>query len=131
MTTIPTMIPVNSGLLPKPLVGRIWRGRTRAEDADTYLAYCYREGVCAIEKKPGCLGVQYFRELQDGIAHFTVISFWETIEAMHAMHTRGGDPLRVWPLPLDSQYLLELPEFVTLTELHSASSLHGRAQLSG
>ncbi len=118
-----TTFPVTSGLLSKPLVGRIWRGRTSIENADVYLRYCYTEGVCAIEKKPGCIGVQYYREIVGPVAQFTVISFWESEEAMAAMHARGGDPLRVWPLPLDHQYLLELPEYVTLTHLHSASSL--------
>jgi hypothetical protein len=30
-------------LLGKPMVGRIWRGRTTAQRADEYLRYCFDE----------------------------------------------------------------------------------------
>ena len=51
------------------------RGRTRAADADTYLAYNYEQGVLPIERKPGCLGMQLFRRIDGDIAEFTTISY--------------------------------------------------------
>jgi heme-degrading monooxygenase HmoA len=103
----------------QPLVGRIWFGRTRREVADEYLAYLYEHGVLTIEVKPGNLGVQMFRRFDGDVAEFTVISYWRSEEAMAAMHNgRGGDVRRVAHLPKDPDYLLELPEFVEVTELH-------------
>ena len=102
---------------PKSLIGRIWFGRTRADRADEYLDYNAREGVAAIAAKPGCLGVQQFRTIRGDVAEFTVISYWPSIEAMKAMHDDDGDPMRVWPLDRDAEFLLELPEFVEITEL--------------
>jgi heme-degrading monooxygenase HmoA len=107
-----------SGRSGRHLIGRIWTGRTRAERADEYQAYLYPEGVLTIAAKPGCLGVQMFRRVKGDIAEFTVISYWESMDAMRAMHADRGDVLRVAHLKRDPEFLLELPEFVELTELH-------------
>jgi heme-degrading monooxygenase HmoA len=102
----------------RSLIGRIWRGRTRADRADEYQAYLYPEGVLTIEAKPGCLGAQMFRATKGDVTEFTVISYWESMEAMRAMHSDRTDVLRVAHLKRDPEFLLELPEFVELTELH-------------
>ncbi len=103
----------------KPIVGRIWSGRTRRDKADEYLAYLYKHGVLTIEVKQGNLGVQLFRKLEGDTAQFTVISYWRTYEDMAAMHNgRGGDVRRVAHLDRDPEYLIEMPEFVEVTELH-------------
>jgi quinol monooxygenase YgiN len=101
----------------KSIVGRIWFGRTRADRADEYLDYNAREGVASIAAKPGCLGVQQFCRIKGDIAEFTVISYWPSIEAMKAMHKDDGDPMRVSHLDRDAEFLLELPEYVEVTEL--------------
>jgi hypothetical protein len=103
----------------RPLIGRIWTGRTRRELADEYLEYNYRHGVLEIERKRGNLGAQSFRRIVGDVAEFTTISYWESMEAMQAMHRDRGDVGRVSHLPKDPDYLLELPEFVALTELHA------------
>jgi hypothetical protein len=101
----------------KSIVGRIWFGRTRADRAGEYLDYNAREGVASIAAKPGCLGVQQFCRVKGDIAEFTVISYWPSIEAMKAMHNDDGDPMRVSHLDRDAEFLLELPEYVEVTEL--------------
>jgi heme-degrading monooxygenase HmoA len=108
-----------SGLDGRPLIGRIWFGRTRKELADEYLKYNYENGVLEIEKKPGNLGVQLFRKINADVAEFTVISYWSSMEAMEAMHDDSGDVRRVVHLEMDPHYILELPEFVEVTELHA------------
>jgi heme-degrading monooxygenase HmoA len=109
---------IASGSHGRPLVGRIWFGRTRKELADEYLEYNYENGVLEIEKKPGNLGVQQFRRIKGDVAEFTVISYWSSIGAMEAMHSGPGDVRRVVHLEKDPNYLLELPHLVEVTELH-------------
>jgi hypothetical protein len=115
------MTPNEFKLLERPLVGRIWRGRTRAERADEYLHYNFNDGTRTILGKPDCLGVQFFRRMNGDTAEFTTISYWPEVEAMRAMHADRGDPMRVWPLPRDPEFLLESPEYVELVELHASS----------
>jgi heme-degrading monooxygenase HmoA len=110
------IVPALSG---RPLIGRIWTGRTRKDVADEYLEYNYRHGVLEIERKPGNLGAQAFRRIVGDVAEFTTISYWESMEAMQAMHRDRGDVRRVAHLQKDPEYLLELPEFVAITELHA------------
>jgi quinol monooxygenase YgiN len=103
-----------------PLVARTWTGRTRAHDADAYLAYLYEEGVRPIESRPGCLGMQLFRRLDGDVAEFTTISYWRDFDAMAAMHPQGADDIRrVAHLPRDPEFLLELPEYAEIAELHA------------
>ena len=95
-----------SGARGKPLVARIWFGRTRRELADVYLRYNYENGVLEVEKKPGCVGMQQFRQIRGDVAEFTTISYWESMEAMEAAH---GDLRRPTHLEKYPDYLLELP----------------------
>ncbi|KAF1068043.1 MULTISPECIES: hypothetical protein [unclassified Variovorax] len=109
---------VECKLLETPLIGRIWEGRTPIARADDYLHYSLEHGIREIARKPDCLGVQYFRRLRGNVAEFRTVSFWRSVEDMHAMHDKRGDPLRVAPLARDPEFLLELPEFVDLVEVH-------------
>jgi heme-degrading monooxygenase HmoA len=109
-----------SGSQGKPIVARTWFGRTRREQADEYLKYNYENGVLEVEKKPGCLGMQQFRQLGGDVAEFTTISYWASMEAMEAMHDDDdGEVRRVVHLEKDPEYLLELPEFVEVSELYA------------
>lgn len=102
-----------------PLVARTWTGRTLAEHADDYLTYLYEQGVRPIEGRPGCLGMQLFRRIDGDVAHFTTISYWRDYDAMQAMHPEGTDDIRrVAHLERDAEFLLELPEFSAISELH-------------
>ena len=105
-----------SGTHRRMLVARTWFGRTRKEFADEYLSYNYENGVLEVEKKPGCLGMQQFRKIVGDVAEFTTISYWESTEAMESAH---GEDLRPTHLEKDEEYLLELPEYVEVSELHA------------
>ena len=53
--------------------------------------------------------------VQGDIAHVTTISYWESLDAMRAMHGEGVQPSH---LHRDSEFLLELPEEVALVDVH-------------
>jgi heme-degrading monooxygenase HmoA len=105
-----------SGSQGKPLIARTWFGRTRKEHADDYLRYNYENGVLEVEKEPGFLAMQQFRRIRGDIAEFTTVSYWESVEAMEAAHGGGRRPTH---LERDAEYLLELPESVEVSELHT------------
>ena len=104
-----------SGRETKTIFARIWRGRTRIKDYDAYTAYLYEFGVLKIERMPGNLGVQMFRAKSGEAADFTVISFWPTIESIRVWS--GDDLTRTRHLEKDPEFLLELPDRVTLVEV--------------
>jgi heme-degrading monooxygenase HmoA len=94
----------------KPAVARIWQGRTREALAESYMAYLYEEGVKKLRSTRGNLGVQVFRQIRDGVAHFTTISYWGSRDQIRAY--AGDDIEKPHHLAKDPEYLLELPRSV-------------------
>lgn len=105
----------SSGQDGKPIFARIWRGRTQAKDYDAYTRYLYENGVLKIERMPGNLGVQMFRAKTDDVADFTVVSFWPSLDSIRVWS--GDDLTRTRHLEKDADFLLELPDRVTLVEV--------------
>lgn len=97
------------------IYGRIWRGRTKLDDYEAYTRYLYEFGVLKIERMEGCLGVQMFRHRAASEAEFTVISYWPTEDSIRVWS--GDDLTRTRHLEKDPEFLLELPERVTLVQV--------------
>ena len=94
----------------RPVVARIWRGRTTRERADEYEAYNYAAGVRPLLET--ALGVQCLREDHGSETEFVTVSYWESVEAMSRF--AGSDPTRVHHLPRDPEFLIELPDRVQI-----------------
>lgn len=91
---------------PRKVIARMWHGRTLTSRADEYYIYLKEAGINKIEAIEGNLGAQVFR-LTDGKAtEFTVISYWESRDAIKKF--AGDDIEKTHFLPKDRQYLLEL-----------------------
>jgi heme-degrading monooxygenase HmoA len=103
----------------RPVIARIWRGRTRRERADEYEAYNYEVGIVPLIDK--AMGVQTLREDREGETEFMTISYWESREAMSSF--AGDDPTRIHHLERDAEFLIELPESVQILEIRAS---HGR-----
>lgn len=90
----------------KTVVARIWHGRTRTSKADEYYAYLKQAGIQKILAIPGNLGAQVLRRTDGDITEFTVISYWESREAIRKF--AGNEIEKARYLPRDAEYLLEL-----------------------
>lgn len=93
----------------KAAVAREWRGRVRPPRAEEYYSYL-REGVKKLRATRGNLGVQILRRGDGSAVEFTVISYWESREAIKAY--AGEDIEKPRHLPKDREYLIELPKKV-------------------
>jgi heme-degrading monooxygenase HmoA len=91
---------------PRAVVAREWKGRTAPARADEYHRYLLG-GVAKLRSVRGCLGVQVMRRDEAGAVEFTVISYWESREAIKAY--AGQDIEKPHHLPKDRELLLELP----------------------
>jgi hypothetical protein len=107
----------------RPAIARIWRGRTRREDADAYEAYSLEAGIAPLRDK--ALGVQHFREDRETETEFVTISYWESIDDMSAF--TGGDPDVIHHLPRDTEFLIELPESVQVLRILVSEGDQGAA----
>ncbi len=102
----------------KPVIARAWHGKTPREKADEYERYLSG----AITKFPsikGNLGYQLMRidggPDGDQYTEFQVISYWESLDAIHAY--AGEDIRRTRDLPRDKEFLVGMEPYVRNYEL--------------
>jgi heme-degrading monooxygenase HmoA len=98
------------------MIARTWHGRVPADRAEDYHQFLLRTGVPDYRATPGNLGVLVLRRLEDGIEHFLLVSFWQSLEHIKAF--AGPDPERARYYPEDQSFLLEFEPTVTHYEVY-------------
>ena len=98
------------------MIARTWRGWTRAEDADDYVAYLRETGMHEYRTTPGNRGAWILRRPQGGRVEFVTLSFWDSMDAVRAF--AGDDPKRAVFYPDDARFLVERDETVDHYELY-------------
>jgi heme-degrading monooxygenase HmoA len=89
------------------VIARLWTGRTKAEDYDTYLAYLEESGVAELHATPGNKGVMVLRRFDGDQAEFSVMSFWDSLDEVTAFAGEDVDAARYFPD--DERFLLDFP----------------------
>ena len=100
------------------MIARIWRGWTRADDADAYLAYLLKTGIPAYRGTPGNAGAYVLRRADGELAEFVTLSFWDSLEAIERF--AGPDVARAVFYPEDDRFLVRRDEYVTHFEVTPA-----------
>jgi heme-degrading monooxygenase HmoA len=88
------------------MIARIWKGRTPESKADSYLNYLKKTGVKEYRSTEGNRRVYVLRRTIDGIAEFTLISLWDSTEAIRKFAGPVVDKAVYYPE--DKNLLLEL-----------------------
>jgi heme-degrading monooxygenase HmoA len=97
------------------MLARIWHGITPKSKADEYGEFLNRTGVTDYQATEGNRGVRVLRRIDGEQAHFLIITFWDSIEAIKRF--AGGDFEKARYYPEDKDYLLEFEEKVTHYEV--------------
>jgi heme-degrading monooxygenase HmoA len=97
------------------MIARTWHGVVPESKADAYDGYLRRTGVPDLQATPGNRGVYVLRRVQEGEAHFLLISLWESLDAIRAF--AGDDIERARYYPEDEAFLVELEPHVTHYEV--------------
>jgi heme-degrading monooxygenase HmoA len=100
------------------MIARTWHGAVPLERADSYHAYLLQTGVPGLRTTPGNRGVYVMRRAEGELAHFLMISLWDSLEAIRAF--AGDDVERARYYPEDHDFLLELEPSVTHYEVLEA-----------
>ena len=100
------------------MIARTWHGAVRAEDAEAYHHYLLDTGLQDYEQTSGNRGVYVFRRVEGSVAHFLLLTLWESWEAIRAF--AGSDPERARYYPEDERFLLDLEPTVTHYEVLDA-----------
>jgi heme-degrading monooxygenase HmoA len=91
---------------PKPMIARIWHGRTLTAKADEYEKYLNASGVERILKTQGNHGVEVLRKTDGPRTDFIVISYWESIDAVKRF--AGPNFERAVIMDRDKEFLIEV-----------------------
>jgi heme-degrading monooxygenase HmoA len=97
------------------MLARIWHGITPAAKADTYRDFLNQSGVPDYQATPGNQGVYVLRRIEGDVAHFTLISLWDSLEAIKQF--AGPEPEKAVYYPEDKEFLLEFEPAVTHHEV--------------
>lgn len=97
------------------MIARIWHGTTQAERSDEYFEFLQRSGVPDYASTPGHVETLVLRSIEGGIAHFLLVSLWDSIESIKRFAGEDFDKARYYPE--DRQFLLEFEETVSHYEV--------------
>ncbi len=87
------------------MIARIWHGRVPSEKADAYYDMLMRTGIPDYRATQGNRGVYVLRRTEGDVTHYTLISFWESLDAIKRF--AGEDYERAHYYPEDDEFLLE------------------------
>ena len=87
------------------MVARVWRGWTRAQDAERYVDYMNQTGVPGLAGTDGNRGVYIFSRIDGERAEVIVTSLWESLEAIRGF--AGDEVERAVFYPDDDAYLVD------------------------
>ncbi len=87
------------------MIVRTWHGRTRLEDGDAYERFLKQRAAPDYASVAGLRQLIFSRRDEGDVAHFLLITVWESLEAVRAF--AGEDAARAKYYPEDDQFLLE------------------------
>jgi heme-degrading monooxygenase HmoA len=87
------------------VIARIWHGRVPADKADRYHQYLLETGIADYRATPGNRGVYVMRWFDADVAHYELLTLWDSIDAIKAFAGDDYDLARYYPE--DDEYLLE------------------------
>jgi hypothetical protein len=97
------------------MIARIWRGATRAEDADAYVEYLRHTGFAQYQATPGNRAVLGLRRVLNGRAEFMLVTLWDSAEAIRRF--AGDDPDQAVYYPEDDRFLIDRDDQVSHYQL--------------
>jgi heme-degrading monooxygenase HmoA len=88
------------------MITRIWHGTTPAAKSDEYLDLMRTIALPDYRSTPGNQGAYALRRIEGETAHFLMVTFWESEEALRAF---AGDDISVAKYyDFDKNFLLEM-----------------------
>ena len=98
------------------MVTRIWHGATPASKSDEYLDLMRTVAIPDYRSTPGNKGAYALRRIEGDTAHFLMVTFWESEEAIRAF--AGDDISLAKYYDFDKDFLLELEPCSTHYEMY-------------
>jgi len=88
------------------MITRIWHGATPVAKSDEYLRLMRTIAIPDYRATPGNKGAYALRRIEGDTAHFLMLTFWESEEAIRAF--AGSDIRKAKYYDFDRNFLLEM-----------------------
>jgi len=88
------------------MIARTWHGTVPASLSEAYHQFLLRIAVPDYRRTPGNLGVYVLRRAEGEIAHFLLLTLWESRDAIRGF--AGDDIERARYYPEDPDFLIEM-----------------------
>ena len=92
------------------MMARIWHGKTDKSKFSSYSEFLRRKAIPDYKQTPGFQGLSFLRKIVGQEAHFTLITYWQNLEAIKKF--AGPDFEKAKYYPEDQDFLLEFEEKV-------------------
>ena len=92
------------------MIARIWHGKTRIEDYETYTEFIKKTAIPDYSKTTGFVKLSFLRNIKNNEAHFTLITYWKNLEVIK--NFAGDDFEKAKYYSEDDDFLLEFEERV-------------------
>lgn len=103
------------------MIVRIWHGRTKREDAESYRRFVIETGMKDYTSTPGNLGAQIWQRNEGDITHIWTVSWWTDMESIKAFAGQEIEAAKYYDD--DKKYLLEFEPNVMHADAFDFSSL--------
>src|SRR5262245_1130027 len=87
------------------MIARMWKGSTRASDADAYQRYLERTGLAEYAATPGNKGVLALRRVHGDNAEFLLLTLWDSLDSVREF--AGDDVEQAVFYPDDDAFLVD------------------------
>ena len=97
------------------MIVRMWHGMVEASRANEYAEFMKERAVPDYSSVDGLKKLIFLRDVQADVAHFLLVTHWESMEAVKAF--AGQRPEKAKYYPEDDEFLLEKEETSALYEV--------------
>jgi len=97
------------------MIARIWEGKTDLSKAAAYKEFLLKVAVHDYKSVKGILGIQFLHHIENNVAHFTLITFWPSVDTIKKF--AGAEYEKAKYYPDDQEFLLDFPEKVKHCEV--------------
>lgn len=97
------------------MIVRLWHGRVEASQGDEYEVFMKERAAPDYGAVEGLEKILFLRKNEDDIAHFLLITYWDSMEAVKKF--AGEQPEKAKYYPEDDKFLLEKEEKTELYEV--------------
>lgn len=97
------------------MIARIWHGKTSEGKSEQYKAFLLDVAVKDYRSVKGLIGIQFLHRMEGQEAHFTLITFWPSVDVIKQFAGEEYELAKYYPE--DKDFLLEFEERVVHHEV--------------